>query len=852
MYATGLWCPDRHGARMSPLDLAPEMEKSPARSNTRGPLPRGFDVRVADVARIWQAAGVSTIPILDNQTKRPSIRWSPYQIMVPSLEQVDEWWGNGKPYGLALICGGVSGNLEMCEIEGRAMVSDKLQDLINRMDELGVGHVWDLLYGPDGFTETSPSGGLHFLYRISDHEVPGNTKIATSGEGLCLAETRGHGGYVITAPTPGICHPSGEPWQLREGQYGVLPTITWQERNLFHEALRLALDETVAAPNVVLTSPISATWLENSSIPSVRSTDHLSPGDDFEAHTDWAEILEPYGWSLESRHGPERQWTRPGKDPREGISATTGRAGDRDRLYVFSTSTVFQAEVPYTKFGAFALLNHGGDHTAAARELARQGFGERREVATLDTFVVDAEPDESAEDNFSCDDLGNALRLVRQAAPDFRYVWEEKRFYRWTGSVWQHDFDGGVVREMATVTDRLGRQAREQDNEPLAKWAKASRSSAKITAAVNLSKSFGLSYSAGDWNPNRHLLNVRNGVLDLRSGELLAHDRSYLMTNMFGASYDPSATCPNFEGFMQRALPDESMRSYVQRALGYSLLGDADQRSMFLVVGPSGTGKSTLMDTMRELFNDYGSTAPAGTFQSSRGEKGPTNDLHCLRGRRFVATSETAETAAFDEDLLKRLTGRDRVQSRALYQEHVEWVPEFTLWLATNHPPRFNSDDDAIWNRAKLIPFATVFTGEGHVADMSRKVLVPEADGILNWLLEGLRQYLESGLDEPAAVREMAADMRTQSDSVARFMDDRITDGWLVMEPEREIRTSELFNMYLEWSRQSGERPLGNRRFTNRMLSNFPHLSQEKINGHLFWRGLGRSQGSWILGAGSS
>ena len=818
-------------------------------------------MRVADVARIWQAAGVSTIPILDNQTKRPSIRWSPYQAIVPSLEQVDEWWGNGKPYGLALICGAVSGNLEMTEIEGRAMVSDKLQDLINRMDELGVGHIWDLLYGPEGFTETSPSGGLHFLYRISDHEVPGNTKIAgrpATAEELCdrpddkikvLAETRGHGGYVITAPTPGICHPSGEPWILREGAYGILPTITWEERNRFHVALRQALDESPPVP-VVQPSVSSGALMAASSTPTAPYVGSHSPGDEFEAKTDWTDIL--VDWYEHPRQGHVRQWTRPGKDPRDGISATTSRAMDRDRLYVFSTSTVFQAEVPYTKFGAYAQLNHDGDYSAGARELARLGFGESRALATLDTFVVPAEPAESAEDNFSCDDMGNGMRLAQQAAPNFRWVWEEKRFYRWTGSVWQHDFDGGIVREMVGVTDHLGQLAKEQDNEALGKWAKASRSHTKVTAAINSAKAFGLTHSAGDWNPNRHLLNVRNGVLDLHSGELLPHDRSYLMTHTFGASYDPDAQCPQFENFMARALPDEQMRRYVQRALGYSLLGDADQRSMFLVVGPSGTGKSTLMDTMRELFDGYGTTAPAGTFRSVRGEKGPTNDLHCLRGRRFVATSETAEAAAFDEDLLKRLTGRDRVQSRALYQEHVEWVPEFTLWLATNHAPRFNSDDDAIWRRTKMIPFNTVFLGEGHVSDMSRKVLVPEADGILNWLLAGLREYLESGLDEPAEVRELAADLRTQSDSVARFMDDRITDGWLMVEPEQQIRSSELFAMYMEWSRQSGERPLGNRRFMNRMASNFPDLGQIKINGHLHWQGVGRNQTTWIIGAGSS
>jgi putative DNA primase/helicase len=367
-----------------------------------------------------------------------------------------------------------------------------------------------------------------------------------------------------------------------------------------------------------------------------------------------------------------------------------------------------------------------------------------------------------------------------------------------------------------------------------------------------MARSFGMTHSASDWNPNRHLINVRNGVLDLYTGELRPHDRSYLMTQTFGAAYDPAATCPQFDNFMQRALPDEAMRTYVQRALGYSLLGDADQRSMFLITGPSGTGKSTLMDTMRELFGDYGATAPAGTFRAARSDKAPTNDLHCLRHRRFVATSETTESTAFDEDLLKRLTGRDRVQSRALYQEHMEWVPECTLWLATNHPPKFNSDDDAIWRRAKMIPFNTVFLGEGQVPDMARRVLVPEADGILNWLLAGLRDYLEYGLGEPEEIQALAREQRTQSDSVARFLADELADGRLIEGNGFTIRSDELFRLYAEWSRQSSERPLGNRRFINRIQSNFPDLEQTKASGHLVWRGIGRNMGAWILGAGSS
>lgn len=822
-------------------------------------------LRVADVARIWQAAGVSIIPILDNQTKRPAFRWSAYQAIAPSLDQVNEWWGNGKPYGLALICGAVSGNLEMTEIEGRAADSVHMTEIANRMDEVGAGPIWDLLTGPEGYSEMSPSGGIHLLYRISDHEVPGNTKIArrpATEEELSkdpqdklkvLAETRGHGGYVITAPTPGICHPSGEPWDLINGQYGKLPLITWAERNLLHEALRLALDESVPTAHTMEISPVSGSLIPKTAPSSAVGEVSRSPGDDFEASTDWAEILGPHGWQLESRRGTERHWTRPGKDRREGASATTGRAGDRDRLYVFSTSTVFQTEVPYTKFGAYAVLNHGGDHHAAARELVRLGFGERRAPITLDAFVVDTPPSVapdsgSGDENYTLDDVGNGMRLAAAVGDTYRYIWEEKAFYRWTGQVWRQDVDGGITREMVSITDNMRARSIADEDPSLGKWARQSRAANKVTAAVNMSKAFGLTHSGSEWNPNRHMLNVHNGVLDLISRELVPHDKSYLMTKMFGAAYDPQARCPEFTCFIEAAVPDEGMRTYLQRALGYSLLGDADQRSMFVIFGPSGTGKSTLMDTIREVFADYGLTAPAGTFRSPKGDKGPTNDLHALRGSRFVTTSETAESASFDEDLLKRLTGRDRVQSRALYQEHVEWVPECTLWLATNHMPKFNSDDDAIWRRTKMIPFNTVFLGADQVPDMARSILAPEADGILNWLLEGLAQYLEYGLGEPAEISELAKEQRMQSDSVARFMDDRLADGHLELEEGGLVKANELYALYAEWCRQAGERPLGSRRFTNRLHSNLPALEPVKVNAHSFWRGVSRQKSSWITG----
>lgn len=794
---------------------------------------------VLDVAQIWQLAGVSAIPIQANGSKRPAVAWAPYMVNVAPMANIKDWWGNGQEYGLALICGQVSGGLEMCEIEGRALAdSSALLHIISVMDDGGAGGVWDLLTGPNGYAEDSPSGGMHLLYRISDHPVPGNAKIAADEDRLVVAETRGEGGYVIVAPTPGHCHPSGEPWRLVNGNYGQIPTITWAERNLLHECLRLALDKTPPVeprPVVVTSADVGPTALARILA--------FTPGDDFERKTDWSDILEPHGWKpARSTNPSERHWVRPGKDPRDGMSATTGYAHDRDRLYVFSTSTEAEAEVPYTKFGMYALLNHGGNHSEAAEALRNAGFGGVREVSDLDVEWLPPHLQESVGD-YTEDDIGSATLLANRIRGRYRYIWQDKQYYRWDTTRWVPDNETKIVQEWIQVTRDMVGAGRD-------KWATKSRSQRSTNAAIGLAQSMDLTFSATDWAPNRDLLNVRNGVLNPKTLEFMEHDPKFLMVHQFGTSYIPGATCARFERFMTDAVPDPVMRSYVQRALGYSLLGDADQRSIFLIYGPSGTGKSTLIDTIRSVFGDYGATATSGVFHAKDSPGGPSPDLHALIGCRFITTSETSESAIFDEDLLKRLSGRDQITSRPLYGKPVEWTPECVLWIATNNPPKFNSDDNAIWRRVKLVPFMTVFQGAGEVSDFARRHLIPEGPGILNWLVEGLQQYLAGGLNTPDEVIALAIEQRNESDSVARFLQDRLADGLLQFGEGHRVECQYLYDQYQAWARQTGERGggLGNRRFAHRLVSLVTPLQRRTVPGaRATWEGISyRAAGTWL------
>jgi putative DNA primase/helicase len=328
----------------------------------------------------------------------------------------------------------------------------------------------------------------------------------------------------------------------------------------------------------------------------------------------------------------------------------------------------------------------------------------------------------------------------------------------------------------------------------------------------------GMSLKADRFDADSRYLNLRNGVYDLHEGRLHPHHPSFLVTQQVNASYDPDAKALRWEQFLAEALPDEGLRKYVQRCLGYTLLGNPSERAMFVVYGPSGTGKSTFLETINAVLGSYGETAPAGTFRTSRNtdDTAPTPALHQLRGKRFVTTSETSEGVQWNEELVKRYTGRDLMRSRGLYESYQTWRNEASIWLATNHAPRFTSDDLAIWKRVKLIPFETVFLGEDQILAMD-EILIQEADGILNWLLEGLAAYNDLGLDEPAMVTESVQRLREQSDSVVRFLNDRIDEGMLEASPGTSTSMVVLLGLYTQWCRDAGERPVGGRRFRTRL-----------------------------------
>jgi hypothetical protein len=323
-----------------------------------------YELLVA-AARQFDEAGCCVLPVATDGTKAPRPpggKWKRYQRERPELSQLDVWLRHVD--GIGIVCGAISGQLEMFEFEGRAVDENLHGTLCELCDAAGLAHVWSQLWS--GYRECTPSGGLHLLYR-TEGPARSNVKLArraATDEELATnpddrvkvqIETRGEGGFVVVHPSGGRTHPTGRGWGLIAGGPASIPTITCEERDTLY-ALAASLDQLPPRDKPVHTRARS-------------DSNGDRPGDTYSATHTWADVLEPHGWVCVSEIDGEQHWRRPGKE-HGSISATTNYAGS-DLLYVFSTSAApFEPERGYSKFAAYALLEHGGDFTAAANALA--------------------------------------------------------------------------------------------------------------------------------------------------------------------------------------------------------------------------------------------------------------------------------------------------------------------------------------------------------------------------------------------------------------------------------------------------------------------------------------------------
>jgi hypothetical protein len=294
--------------------------------------------------------------------------WKHRQRLRSTPDEIRRWYTEGRT-ALGVVCGALSGNLELFDFDCR----DTYDEYKRTAHALGYS---DLIRRVEaGYCEDTPGGGVHWFLRCP--EIAGNTALARrpgpDGKPQVLIETRGEGGFAVVAPTVGL-HENGKGYILRSGSFATITTLTLEDRRTLFDLAR-TFDQLDAAR--VKDSPEArdrprgqgfSQWVER-------------PGDDFNRRATWNDVLQTAGWEPVHTRGSLAYWRRPDKDG-PGWSATTGiRPGGLDLLHVFTTSSVLRAGENYSKFTAYALLHHGGDFQAAAKELQVRGYGTSRPKA---------------------------------------------------------------------------------------------------------------------------------------------------------------------------------------------------------------------------------------------------------------------------------------------------------------------------------------------------------------------------------------------------------------------------------------------------------------------------------------
>lgn len=404
-------------------------------------------------------------------------------------------------------------------------------------------------------------------------------------------------------------------------------------------------------------------------------------------------------------------------------------------------------------------------------------------------------------------EMGNAKRLIQRHGQDFRYVASWKTWMLWNGKYWNRDQTGEIYRRAIETVQSIRVEAQGLTDTAQCKaqeaWGKKSESLHNIQAMVRLAQRDAKVVATPEqFDRDPMSLNVLNGTINLRTGDLRAHCQSDLHSKLVQVDYDPEAKAPRFIAFLKEIFNnDRQLINYLQRAVGYSITGNVGEQVLFFLYGRGANGKTTLLNLLLDLLGPYAVTAASHLVVRRKGDSHPTG-LSDLEGKRLAVCTEVAEGSRMDEVLMKRLAGGDRLTARRMRQDYHEFRPSHKLWFGANHQPIVMGTDHAIWRRIHLVP-CTVTIPDEHQDRSLAKQLQNELPGVLAWAVRGCRKWQQKGLMPPAVVRNATKSYRDSMDVFGEWLHDHCI-------PKSDARTPtiDLFDDYHDWATRSGYRPL--------------------------------------------
>lgn len=468
--------------------------------------------------------------------------------------------------------------------------------------------------------------------------------------------------------------------------------------------------------------------------------------------------------------------------------------------------------------------------TWATAEEAKQFYDDHPEMAPepeRPALEVVPDPEKTSHQHFG--QARYAYRLAASHGDRLMHVHQMGWFW-YDGKRWVEDDQGFAKRAVLAELRRAWTAAFGDDK--AVKEIVRLQSASSIEGILRLAEAleqFAFTVNRLDADP--HLLNTTAGTLDLRTLAVRPHDYRDRITKMTRGAYDPTADSSRWEAFLARSLPDPDVRAFLRRLAGVALLGEVREHVLAILTGTGANGKGVFYGALTHSLDEY-AVIPEPDLLMARDHPVHTTGLLDLRGRRLAVVSESDEGRRLAEATMKRLTGGDPITARRMHRDNVTFEPSHTAVLVTNSLPKVRGDDPAIWRRLRVVPFDVVIPEEERDAELPAR-LREDADAVLTWAVEGLRDYLSRGnLDEPEAVTMATAAYQLASDAVARFIEECCYTSAHAHVPARD-----LFDRWTKFAHADGADALTARAFG--MELDKRGFEAARTNGKRLRKGLG-------------
>lgn len=523
------------------------------------------------------------------------------------------------------------------------------------------------------------------------------------------------------------------------------------------------------------------------------------------------------------------------KRPDGGLNITcprhehhTGESGESSTIY-------YAAYTGGYRRGTFVCLHEHCRGVAQSQFLDALGYDDL-------SNVFQAITDHAAFESYG--DISNGRRFAEKFRGIFLFSHATSTWYLWDGQRWKPCDTGEAIAAAKAIADecisetltRLKDEGTESAKRSHTQALAVHRSIQKLEAMLKAASSEpGMSIAhPGLFDADPWKLNVRNGVLDLKTGELLPARPEMRGSRLAGVAYDRLAECPMWIDFVHAIMhSDSEMVGFLQRVCGYALTGFVDEEKLFFFYGTGANGKSVFANILLAAFDEYGVTVRAALL--ARDPKGSGSDAERekarLPGARIALMNETGQADIWDDQRTKELVSRENISARQLYAESFEFTPTHKLIIRGNHQPGAMDGSDGFWRRIVLIGFTRQFGEAERIPDLDRQIIERELPGVLAWMVDGCLEWRKNGLQVPAKVTAAVNAYRKDTDLMGEWIASECTRT-----PEAEGVSSELFSDYVDFLKDANVKAPSRNVFGRQLVQR--GFRKRESNGKVFYSGL--------------